>query len=365
MVSTRRFRPRWRNLIALLLTALLALALAPTFAQEGPPAEPLVPNIEPAELEGALAATPAWALSEREAVEAALAAYLADDQGAALVDYAPPELVSEARPSAQTRVYLPLVRRGAEPNQGPGQGPTPTPTPTPAPPPPPPADVTVTIWPKPSIIVGRGALLEYEIRLRNTGKGTATRTQVTFPYNRQQVALSHTSLDSGAGDWLSTIGNDSYTVTFGSLDSGAERVGRVFVRVGSGLPNQTVLDVRARYNWSDRADGGSRNANWAPVLIGDGPADAPYVWVRVDPDRGPAGTTHSFFTNRLQPGEGVSTWLNVPGGGVRALDLRGSTDAQGQVTLNYRSGGLSSGTYQMVLYGQSSRLTGVVSFVVQ
>jgi hypothetical protein len=364
MLSKPHFRLRWRSPITLLLAVLLAVALAPAFAQEGPPAEPLVPNIEPAALEGALADTPAWALSEQEAVEAALAAYLAGDQGATLADLAHAVLLSEAQPAALARVYLPLVRGRAEPIQGPGQGPAPTPTPTPEPPPPPPANVAVTIWPKPSIIVGRGALLEYEIRLRNTGEGTASQTQVSFPYNRQQVALSHTSLNSSAGEWMSAIDNDSYTVTFGSLGPGAERVGRVFVRVGGSLPNQTLLDVRARYRWSDRADGGSRNANWTPVLIGNGPADAPYVWVRVDPAQGPAGTNHSFFSNRLLPGESVSTWLNVPGG-VRALDLRGTTDALGQVTLNYRSSGLSHGTYQLVLYGQSSRLTGVVSFVVQ
>lgn len=345
--------------MALLLIVLLLAALGPAFAQEGPPAEPLLPNIEPDAQ--SLADMPAWARSEQAAVEAALAAYLADNR-AGLDAPGLPELSAEAQAAALTRIYLPLVQRSAGPNQGPGQIPPPTPTPEP---PVKTANVVVAIWPKPSIIVGRGAWLEYEIRLRNTGEGTATQTEVVFPYNRQQVTLSHTSLDSRAGDWMRAIGDNSYTVSFGSLGPGAERIGRVFLRVGENLPNQSLLDVRARYSWQDQGSGGSRNANWTPVLVGSGPADAPYFWMSVTPTQGAAGTLHRFFSNRLLPGEGVSTWLNVPGGGVRALDLRGVADSQGMVTLDYRSSGLTPGVYQLVLYGQSSRLTGVVSFVVQ
>ncbi|GAB4425818.1 MAG: hypothetical protein OHK0015_06160 [Chloroflexi bacterium OHK40] len=370
-MARNSLQPRWRVALALLMVVLCAATLAPVFAQGEPPAEPLVPNVEPA----TLAADPApWAAGERAAVEAALAALA--ERG----DLTPPEgafleltdvtALSDAQLAATYRIYLPLLRRRAELGQ---QPPTPTPvtptpvTPTPVTPTPQPgegADVAVTIWPKPSIWVARGALLEYEIRLHNTGKGAARETKVVFPYNRSQVTLVSSSLDSRAGDWVSAIDQQSFTVTFGNLAEGARRTGKVVVRVASGLAHQTLLDVRASYTWRDGVDGGGQRANWTPVLVGSGPSDAPYIWVQVSPDRGAAGTRHRFYTNRLLPGEAVSTWLNTPQG-VRPLTLRGTADADGAVTLDYRSSGLARGTYQLVLYGQRSGLTGVATFIVQ
>ncbi len=78
----------------------------------------------------------------------------------------------------------------------------------------------------------------------------------------------------------------------------------------------------------------------------------------------PAGTKHSFSSNRFLPGEAITTWLNTPQG-VRALSLRGTADAQGSLTLSYTSTGLAKGNYQLVLYGNRSGLTGVASFLVQ
>jgi hypothetical protein len=353
----------WRLPLTLLIVALLAAALAPAFAQGGPPAQPLVPNVEPAEL--AAVEAPAWTLDERAAVEAALAAFFAAGEPAppegALLDL---PALSDAELAATYRIYLPLLRRGPEL----GQAPTPTPvTPTPTPPTPTPsgADLAVVVWPKPSIWVARGGTLEYEVRLANHGKGTASETKVVFPYNRAQVALASTSLDSKAGDWVSAIDQNSFTVTFGPLGPGKTRTGKLFVKVGGALPHATLLDVRASYSWRDGADGGERRSNWAPVLVGSGPSDAPYVWVQATPDRGPAGTQHRFYTNRFLPGEPVSTWLNMPDRSVRPLSLRGTADGDGALTLTYASTGLARGTYQIVLYGQRSGLTGVATFIVQ
>lgn len=352
-----------RLALALLITALLAAALAPAFAQGTPPAEPLVPNIEPAEL--AAAEEPAWTLDERAAVEATLAAFFAAGEltppEGALLDLPALEAMSDAELAATYRIYLPLLRRGAELGQEP---PTPTPV-TPTPEPKPGADVAVVLWAKPSIWVARGAVLEYEVRLANSGKGTATETKVTFPYNRSQVTLAYTSLDSKAGDWVSAIGQNSFTVTFGPLGPGKTRTGKVFVRVGDALSHATLLDVRASYEWRDGAGGGQRRTNWVPVLVGSGPSDAPYVWVEVTPDRGPAGTQHRFYSNRFLPGEPVTTWLNMPDRSVRPLNLRGTADGDGALTLRFTSNDLARGTYQIVLYGQRSGLTGVATFVVQ
>jgi len=353
-----------RLLAALLMLAALVLVLSPAFAQGH---SPLVPNIEPAEAGLAVASPP----SEAEAVATALAAFATLPQPAlppegALLDL-PADTMSGATLSAASTIYLPLISRPRDSGSAPTPvTPTPvTPTPvTPTPEPDKPANIAVVLWAKPSIWVARGALLEYEIRVINDGSGGTDGIDVVLPYYREQYTLEYTSLDSKRGDWVSRIDQNSFSVHFGPLDNGARRSGKLFLRVNASMPYQTILNVRATYSWAGGGSGNSRLSNWAPVLVGSGPSDAPYVWVAASPDRGPAGTTHSFFSNRFLPGEVVSTWLNTPQG-VRALSLRGSADAQGSLTLRYASTGLAKGNYQIVLYGNRSGLTGVASFIVQ
>lgn len=356
---------RWGLPLALIAALLMAALIGQAFAQTGPPAEPLLPNVEPDE--ATTVDIPIWMLSEQEAVEATLRAYFASDQVVpeeALALLEQHATLSSAALDAIFTVHLPLLRKAAQPAPQPPP-PTPVPpTPTPVPAPGPSADVAVTIWPKPSIWVARGAILEYEIRLANHGRGTATETTVIFPINRAQVSQFSTSLDSKAGDWVRSVDQNSITVVFGKLAGGARRSGKLFMRVGSNLPYQSLIDVRASYTFRDAADGGGQRTNWAPVLVGNGPSDAPYIWVRVLPERGPVGTRYAFFTNRFLPGEGVTTWLNTPWG-VQPLSLRGTANGEGSVELVLNSSGLARGTYQIVLYGQRSGLTGVARFSVE
>lgn len=382
MARNLKHMRRWALPLAL-IAALLLVVIGQALAQPGPPVEPLLPNTEPGD--SATADIPIWMLSEQEAVEATLRAYFASDQLAAaeaqalleqfVTEEAPllPEQPAAAQAPALeaiSTVYLPLLRKAAPVGQQPPP-PTPVPpTPTPQPAPAAPADVAVTIWPKPSIWVARGAILEYEIRLANYGRGAASQTTVVFPINRAQVSQFSTSLDSKAGDWVRSVDEKSITIVFGKLDSGARRSGKLFMRVNANLPLPSpsqppvLIDTRASYTFRDGASGGGQRTNWAPVLVGNGPSDAPYIWVWVTPDRGPAGTRHSFFTNRFLPGEGVTTWLNTPWG-VQPLSLRGTANGEGIVELVLNSAGLARGTYQIVLYGQRSGLTGVASFIVE
>jgi hypothetical protein len=370
MDRNRSLFSRGRTPVALLILAILTVLVLPAFAQVDGPGQPAVPNIEPTEL--AAATPPIWTLSEREAVEATLAAYFASGQLSApagtTIQLSDLQAMDDAALAATYRVYLPFIRRSPGLDQVTPTPVTPTPvTPTPetpTPEPEDPADVVVTLWPKPSILVARGAIIEYEFRVKNVGPGTATGTKVIFPYNSSQMTLRYTSLDSKAGDWLSDPRADRFTVNFGRLDSGKSRSGKVFLQVSGNVALNTILNVRANYTWSDRADGGGQRANWTPVIVGNGPSDSPYIWVQVAPDRGVAGTWHNFYTDRFLPGEGVTTWLNTPQG-VRALSLRGTANGDGVVSLNYASTGLARGTYQMVLYGQRSGLTGVATFIVQ
>ncbi|MCS6879726.1 MAG: hypothetical protein RMK84_16900 [Oscillochloridaceae bacterium] len=370
-MSRRLARIRRWGLPLTLVVALALAVLGQAFAQPGPPGEPLLPNIEPEE--ALTADVPIWMLSEQEAVEATLRAYLSSDP--LMLDEALALLEQNAVPSIAVldriaTVYVPVLRRPPEV----GQAPTPTPTPTPAPEPEPepgePADMVVTIWPRPSVWVARGGLLEYEFRLTNYGRGTARETVVVFPINRAQVYGFYTSLDSRAGDWVRSVDQNSITVVFGPLSAGARRSGKLFMRVNENLPlpspTQTpvLIDTRASYTFRDDARGGGQRTNWAPVLVGSGPVDTPYIWVQRTPMSGPAGTRFAFFTNRFLPGEGVTTWLNTPGGRVQPLSLRGTANSEGSIELVLNSTGLAPGIYQIVLYGQRSGLTGVASFVV-
>jgi hypothetical protein len=331
-----------------------------------------VPNEEPADA----AITSATSNTPLDTIQAALAAFNLLPQPAvapegALIRLEDVEGASLAvSPAAFSIIYLPYINNSLNVQQGPDPTPTPIPpTPTPIPPTPEPepgrgADVAVVLWPKPSIATRSGSVLEYEIRVRNMGENTARQVQVTLPYNRQQFTLTSTRLFSSKGDWVSAIGPVSFTVTFGPVAANEERRGTVVLQVANNLAQGTVLNTRASYSWSDNRAGGNARSNWAPVLVGNGPADSPWLWLEVKPVSGRAGTVHSFFTDRFIPGETVVTWLNTPDG-VRALSLRGTVDGDGRIRLDFSSQGLKPGNYSMVVYGERSQLTALAAFVVQ
>jgi hypothetical protein len=280
-----------------------------------------------------------------ETVRLVLAAYAQRLNGTAVVE-------PVAVPTSWSVVYLPNIRLTRS------SPPAPTPIPRLAKP----ADLAVTIWPWPSIIVVRGGELAYELRIKNYGRGGAAGALVRLPYARQQLTAID-SLFSDPADWVSAVADDHLDVTFGPVAAGEYRTAIIIFRVNTTLPDKAVISMRASYSWSDRRSGGAWTSNWAPVLIGAGNESAPWVWVAVDPLGGWPGTTHHFFTDRYIPGEGIYTWLNTPDG-VRPLELRGIADSMGRVWLDFQSSGLRPGTYQLVLYGARSNLTGVATFYV-
>jgi hypothetical protein len=251
------------------------------------------------------------------------------------------------------RIYVPLVTAN-----GPPRPVTPTPTPRRTG-----GDLAVTIWPSPSIHVARGGTLEYQIRLKNYGAGNVNGAHVTLPYSNGQLTVLDGRMTK-AGDWISELANDHITVNFGPFTPGEYRTATIVFRVNAALPDNSVINIRAAYTWSDAGGSIAWTSNWAPLLARGGDASAPWLWLMVNPVEGTAGTTHRFFTDRFIPGEGIYTWLNTPSG-IRALSLRPVADAQGRVTVDYQSTGLRPGTYSMALYGARSNLTAIVSFSVR
>ncbi|HWQ13153.1 MAG TPA: hypothetical protein VNL77_10150 [Roseiflexaceae bacterium] len=296
-----------------------------------------------------------------ETILPALADFLAREKAApgSAADLFYGSTIPERPKGASTTVYLPFISGPRQSQPGPGD-------PGGGNPPPPEkgADVTVVAWPAPSIRVARDGVLTYEIRLYNDGEGDARRTVVTLPYNPGQLTPIGSDLDRGAGDWVSEVRADALVVTFGPLDEQERRLGYVYFRVGRLLADNTVLSMRPAYTWSDARGTHERSGNWAPVLVGGGNDTGAYVWTIVQPVDGQETELRTFYSNRFVPGETVATWLNTPTG-VAPLPLSEKVDEQGQVWLEYRPSSLLPGTYQLVVYGARSRLTGVATFIVR
>lgn len=343
--STRHF---FSILIGMTLIGLLFSQLSAAGAAEGD-----APPADPPPLSGTPTATGADAELPPEA-RAALEAFLAATDGVSL------ESAAAALPvdvlSSSSIVFLPGLTTGRQ------SGPPPTVTPTDEPEPEPEADVATRLWPDPSIRVIRGGTFVYEIRVKNHGDGDADQIRVKLPYRRDQFTLLEGRFDAKAGDWVSEVGERSITITFGKLRPGAVRSGRLFFRAASNLANDTILDIRATARFN--GDGGRDvRSNWAPLLVGGGNASAPWVWTAIGPNSGNAATTFRVQSNRFIPGEEVVTWLNTPGG-VKPLSLKGTADALGGIALSFSDRTLAPGTYQIVLYGRQSDLTGVASFTI-
>ena len=350
-------RRGWPLLIAILVLAALVFpatvaprqaddaAHASASAQQATPALVATHTAEEADEPPLNPFPPQGTETMTETVRLMLAAYAQQQNGVAAGG-------PVAVPTSWSVIYLPSIRFTRS------SAPAPTPIPRLAKP----ADLAVTIWPRPSIIVMRGGELAYELRVKNYGHGGATSALVRLPYTRQQL-VAIDSLFSDPHDWVSEVADDHLDVTFGPVAADEYRTAIIIFRVKGDLPDKTVISMRASYSWSDRRSGGAWTSNWAPVLIGAGNESAPWVWMVGDPIGGWPGTTHRFFTDRYIPGEGIYTWLNTPDG-VRALDLRGVADSMGRVWLDFQSTGLRPGTYQLVLYGARSNLTGVTTFYV-
>lgn len=361
-----------RGIIALLLALLLVPAAPAARAQDNP--KPTPAAVEPS----ATAAVPSEAgeffvedlgpatlpidstAPITDTILAALADYRAAEKAATLdtIEDVFGSTVPDRPKAVEPRIYLPLLAgRPAEAQPGPVE-------PGPVEPRPKSANVTAVVWPSPSIRVARDGTLAYEIRLYNDGEGSARSTRVTMPYDRTMLTPIGSRLDQGAGDWVSELRPDAVVVTFGELGAKKMRTGWVYFRVASYLADNTVLSMRPTFQWSDARGTTSRTSNWAPVLVGGGNDSGAYVWTIVQPVTGLPNELRTFYSNRFAPGEVVTTWLNTPTG-VMELDIHETVDQQGQVWVEYRPSRLAPASYQLVIYGNRSRLVGVATFIVQ
>lgn len=226
-----------------------------------------------------------------------------------------------------------------------------------------PSEIAVTIRPEPSILVTRGEIITYTIRLKNDSSADADYIQVTLPFDPAQLTLLDVHFTQET-DWVTARKQDRITLMFRNLERGKVITADVSLRVANDLPNGTVINMWARYQWGDGTSGeNDKMSNAAPLVVADSPVSAPWTWMVVDPPRGTAQSQFGFFSDRFLPQEPVVFWLNTPDG-PRAMDKIGTVDLNGRLWFDYGAAGLQPGSYQMVAYGKRSEIIAVVTFIV-
>ncbi|NNJ13749.1 hypothetical protein EKD04_025830 [Chloroflexales bacterium ZM16-3] len=276
--------------------------------------------------------------------QAALADFIRDAaQGNALVQGMPAPISDQVIPRSQ--VFLPLVAHS-----------TLSPSPTPVPP----ADISVTIRPDPSIRVARSSQLSYEIRVRNYGEGSAGSVVVDLPITSSQIDLINFA--ATPGDFVSADEPERVEVTFGGFAPDERRDATLLFSVSDALLDDAVIDVRASFRW-DGPQGGAGQSNRAPVLVGGFNNDARYVFLAITPTNGPPGTRFEAFTDRFIPDEPLTAWLNTPDG-IEPIERTLHADAFGRIRIDLDSVGRAPTTYELVIYGQRSKLVAVSEFTV-
>jgi hypothetical protein len=160
---------------------------------------------------------------------------------------------------------------------------------------------------------------------------------------------------------VSKASEGDIVMTFGPIEADDDRSATIELAVNPDAPDNTVIEHRADYTWYSETTSDSDTTEEFEALIRN-PAAQPSA--SITPDAGPAGTVYQIEATRFVPDESVVTWLNLPGGGVKELELHGLTNNRGVIRLQFDSSGLAPGDYSMVLYGEQSGRERVVAFTV-
>lgn len=227
------------------------------------------------------------------------------------------------------------------------------------------ADVMVTMRAEPSILVARGDLLTYTVRVDNLGDGATAYTRVEIPFDATKVSILDARFTSD-NDYVYEIEDGILTVHVGEIGKDSSRSFTILMLVGSNLPDWTIIEMWSSFDWEDQYGNYelNLNSNAAPVLVADVNVTSEFVWAVGDPTEGPAGTTFFFFSDRFVPDEDVEAWLEYPNGERNELSNRQNTDSNGRVHIHFESNGLQPGAYKMILIGEDSDLISVVDFTI-
>lgn len=227
-----------------------------------------------------------------------------------------------------------------------------------------PADIAVTLLPDPNILVMPGQTVRYTIRIKNDGVAPADFIQVTLPYDPAMLSVAE-AVFTRETDWVTARKKDRITLMFREVEPDGVVTADVLMQVADTLPQGTVIDMWAKYQWGDGRDGeNDKLTNAAPLVVSGTSMSAPWSWMTVQPPAGPPSTTFGFLSDRFLPNEAVVFWLNTVNGPL-SIGKQGKVDNNGRIWLDFTAHHLSPGTYQMVAYGKRSELIAVTTFVVE
>jgi hypothetical protein len=223
----------------------------------------------------------------------------------------------------------------------------------PAPRDPPPAVISVVQKPTPNVSVVAGGMVSYTFVATNHGRGLASETVITVPFDPEVISVVDAST-SRPETWVSELGADFVEIRTGALPGGDTVTATLRMRVAASAPLGTSIAPRMSFEWSDRASGGESSGNLLPLVVGERDLAAAYYPLAIDvSDEG------FFFSAAIfAPGEPVGLWYVTPSG--RNVEL-GTTraDENGVIDLELIIGDDAAGDYSLVASGGWSGFTAV------
>lgn len=219
-------------------------------------------------------------------------------------------------------------------------------------PPPEPARPAIQLWFTMAREIRAGDDLAVKVTLRNVGSAAASSVRLIVPYDGDRFRLAYANLDRDRGDWIRADNFDrDFTVEFGRVQRNETRSGTLFLRINSNLQPGDQVRVRGRFTNGECGNPECQsNETRVRVVSTVGPEGGTEIGL----GSGPSGTSFDFRPDGYIPGERVTTWLNLPGGGVQPLDLTAKADDNGRVSFRFDSTGLNRGFYSLVAHGVTS-----------
>lgn len=222
-----------------------------------------------------------------------------------------------------------------------------------------PPDLALRLWTTPTR-AARGDIVAYEILIDNVGTVRGDRVRATLPFS-PHMRVIRAEFDSEA-TWVSKLDATEITVMFGRLPGGVDRRAKIFFEIGPDAPDG--LEVRVRASARFEGDNGEKvRSNYTTLTIGGQAVDSQPA-ATIDPATAPAGARLTVQVRNYFPDERIATWLNTPDG-VRETKLTGKADESGDTTMALSTSKLAPGSYTLVVYGESSKITIVVPFTLQ
>jgi hypothetical protein len=226
----------------------------------------------------------------------------------------------------------------------------------PAPRDPPPAVVSVVQRPTPNVSVVAGGLVSYTLVATNYGRGLASETVISVPFDPEVVSVVDAST-SRPETWVSELGADFIEIRTGALPGGDTVTATLRMRVAANAPLGTSIAPRISFEWNDRAGGGTSSGNLLSLVVGERNLATAYYPLAID-----VSDDGFFFSAAIfAPSEPVGLWYVTPSG--RNVEL-GTTraDEDGVIDLELIIGDDAPGDYSLVASGAWSGFTAVGAY---